>query len=73
MPADPSLDVEQISAQLCMVARFPWKTRLSFVIGYFKVDPTLKKHRDARGYAKVEAYATNLGDNIQFMQPIRKR
>lgn len=69
---DASLLVTEIPAQLCMVVRFPWKNQLSFIVGYFKVDPVLTRHREAHGYDKVEAFAMNLGDIIQYMQPIRR-
>lgn len=34
-----------------MKTTFPFQNRLSFVIGYFKVDPAFAKHRAAHGYA----------------------
>lgn len=65
--------VRQIPARECMVTRFPWRNPLSFVIGYFKVDPALKRHRAAHGYEKAEALALNEGSTILYMQPIVSR
>lgn len=64
--------VREIPVQRCMVAEFPWRNPLSFVVGYFKVDPALAKHRNAHGYKKVEALALNNGDVIVYMQPIAR-
>jgi len=65
--------VREIPARRCMVTRFPWRNTMSFMAGYFKVDPALARHREARGYEKVEAYALNEGDTILYMQPIVPR
>ncbi|HKQ98316.1 MAG TPA: hypothetical protein VJV75_10605 [Candidatus Polarisedimenticolia bacterium] len=62
--------VKEIAAQRCMVAEFPWRNPMSFMVGYFKVDPALTGHRTAHGYRKVEALALNDGDRIIYMQPV---
>ena len=62
--------VKVIGARRYLVALFPWRNRLSFTVGYMKVDPALTKYRDAHGYKKVEAIALNDGDTIVYMQPI---
>ena len=41
--------VREIPAQRCMVARFPWRNTLSYIIGYLKVDPALAEHRSSYG------------------------
>jgi len=64
--------VREIPVQRCMVAEFPWRNPISFVVGYFKVEPALAKHRSAHGYKKVEALALNNGDVIVYMQPIAR-
>ncbi len=64
--------VREIPAGLFLTVRFPWRSPLSFVAGYFKVDPALARHRAARGYLKVEALARYDGDTILYMQPVVK-
>ena len=64
--------VRMIPVQRCMVARFPWRNTLSFVVGYLKVDPALTRYRTTHGYSKVEAFSFDDGDIIVYMQPIRK-
>ena len=68
LSADASIKV--IGAQRYLVALFPWRNRLSFMVGYMKVDPALARYRDAHGYKKVEAIALNDGDTIVYMQPV---
>jgi hypothetical protein len=62
--------VKVIGAQRYLVTQFPWRNRLSFMLGYMKVDPALARYRDAHGYKKVEAIALNDGDTIVYMQPV---
>lgn len=62
--------VREIPARRCMVARFPWRNALSFIVGYLKVDPALTNYRTAHGYSKVEAYSLDNGDTIVYMQPV---
>jgi len=64
--------VREIPAQRCMVARFPWRNTLSFIVGYLKVDPALTNYRGAHGYPKVEAYSLDDGETIVYMQPVRR-
>jgi hypothetical protein len=62
--------VKVIGAQRYLVANFPWRNRLSFLVGFMKVDPALARYRDAHGYKKVEAIALNDGDTIVYLQPV---
>lgn len=64
--------VREIPVQRCMAAEFPWRNPMSFMVGYFKVDPALAKHRSAHGYKKVEALALNNGNVIVYIQPIAR-
>ena len=65
--------VRTIAAETVMTTEFPWRSPLSFVVGYMKVDPALTRHRAAHGYIRTEAYAMNDGDRIVYMQPARKQ
>jgi hypothetical protein len=62
--------VRQIPAQQCMIVEFPWRNPMSFMVGYFKVDPALADYRGAHHYRKVEALALNNGAVITYMQPV---
>ncbi len=64
--------VREIAADTFMSTRFPWRNPLSFIVGYFKVDPALARHRAAHGYKKVEALALNTANTILYLQPIVK-
>jgi len=64
--------VREIPAQRCMVARFPWRNTLSFIVGYLKVDPALTNYRTEHGYSRVEAYSLDDGDTIVYMQPVSR-
>ena len=52
-----------------MKTTFPFQNRLSFVIGYFKVDPAFAKHRAAHGYA-FPAIPLDDPDEITYLQPV---
>jgi hypothetical protein len=62
--------LKEVPVQRCMVSEFPWRNRMSFLVGYFKVDPALAKYREQHGYRKAEAMALNNGSVIVYMQPI---
>jgi hypothetical protein len=69
---DASLLQRTLPAAPSLVARVPWKHPASFVVGYFKVVPALKGHREAHGYQDGPSYTVNLGDTILYVQPIVK-
>lgn len=62
--------VREIAKQGYMLTRFPYRNRLSYVLGFLKVDPALSSYREAHGYRKVEAMAVNDSSWITFMQPV---
>ncbi len=64
--------LKQIPVQKCMVVNFPWRNKLSFVVGYFKVNAALNSYRKSHGYQKTEAYVLNKGNTIVYMQPVVK-
>jgi hypothetical protein len=59
-----------IPRQRYMITSFPFKGRLSFLVGYLKVDPALAAYRDSHGYAVAPAIARNDGDRISYLQPV---
>lgn len=56
----------------CLTASFPWRSSLSFVLGFSKVDPALKNYRNANNYKKTEAMVMLESDSIFYMQRIEK-
>ncbi|MFN7964396.1 MAG: hypothetical protein U0V87_01745 [Acidobacteriota bacterium] len=59
-----------VRTQRSMIASFPWRSRLSFIVGAAKTDPAFADYRAQHGYAKSEAYMLNTGDTILCFQPI---
>jgi hypothetical protein len=68
----PSWNVRMIEAAPSMTARVPWRSPLSFVVGYFKVDPALRDWRSKHGYSKSVAYVIHEGATDLYVQPIVK-
>ena len=64
------MKLRMIGRQRYMKTTFPFKNRLSFVIGYFKVDPAFASYRAAHGYRPSLAIARNDGDEITYLQPV---
>lgn len=67
----PDLKIRNVPAQRALIAYFPWRGRLSFIVGAAKTDPAFTAHRKIHGYAKTEAYMLNRGDRLLYFQPIR--
>jgi multidrug efflux pump subunit AcrB len=65
--------VREIPVQRYMVSHFPCHNKMSFIVGYMKVEPALKKYRSEHNNKTVEAYALNNGDTIDYMQPVVKK
>jgi len=67
---DASVQVKDIPHQRALVVEFPWRSRLSFLVGYLRVDPALRAHRKKAGYQEAPAFALNDGARIVYMQPV---
>lgn len=61
-----------IPAQRYAAARFPFRNPLSYVLGYFRVDPVLKEHRQQKKYAESSVMVILEGDSILYLQRIEK-
>ena len=70
--ASSPIKLRVIPAQSYLTANFPWKTSLSYLVGYMKVDMALTKYRDEHGFRKTWAATEHLGDSIRYLQPIEK-
>ena len=55
-----------------MSALFPWKSPLSFLVGYYKVDPVMQAYRLKKGYPGAEAMTVYEGDHILHLQRIKR-
>lgn len=62
--------IREVSADLALTARFPWRNQLSFFFGLLKVDHALTAYRTAHHDAKTEAYVLNTGETLLYFQPI---
>ena len=73
IPAE-QLDAETffraIPAQRCLVARFPFKNRFSFILGHGKVGPALDTYRKQKGYPETYAIVILEGKSILYLQPV---
>ena len=70
LAATDGVRLREVPRQRALVARFPWRSRLSFLVGYLKVDPALRAYRQKAGYKDAPAYALNEGTTIAYMQPV---
>ncbi len=61
-----------IPAQRYMMARYPFRNPLSFMLGYFRVDPVFKEYRQVKGYPATSAIVILDGNTITYLQPIEQ-
>jgi hypothetical protein len=61
-----------IPAAPSMTVRFPWKSPLSFVVGFMKVDPALRSWRASHGYRAAPAYVIHEEETSLYIQPIAR-
>jgi len=54
-----------------IAAAFPWKSPLSYIVGYYKVDPELQKYRMMNGYDEAEGMTLHEGDHILYLLRIK--
>lgn len=59
----------KIPRQRYMATEFPLRNRLSFIVGYIKVDPALALYRQQHSYDSALAIARNDGKTITYLQP----
>lgn len=70
---ESGVNVREISNGRYMFAEFPWRNRLSFLIGYLKVEPSLAAYRQSHGYEKAAAMTLLEDGKIIYYQPIVHR
>lgn len=59
-----------IPAQRYVVMEFPFRNRLSFMLGSFRVDPVMRKYLAQKKYARTSAMVILEGDTLLYLEPI---
>jgi len=65
--------VRELVAERGMVAEFPWRMPLSFVVSYLRVNPAFERYREEKGYEIEPAWVLLDGHTIVNMMPIARR
>ena len=60
----------ELRAERGLVAVFPWRMPLSFVVSYLRVNPAFERYREAKGYEQAPAWVLLDGATIINMMPI---
>ena len=63
----------ELRAERGLVAEFPWRMPLSFVVSYLRVNPAFERYREAKGYEIAPAWVLLDGRTIINMMPIERR
>ena len=69
----PDVKLRKLEAERGMVAEFPFRMPLSFVVSYLKVNPAFERYREAQGYEIEPAWVLLDGGTIVNMMPIERR
>jgi hypothetical protein len=64
------VQTRELRAERGLVAEFPWRMPLSFVVSYLRVNPAFERYREARGYEQAPAWVLLDGDTIVNMMPV---
>jgi hypothetical protein len=64
--------LKYISAGTFMTTTFPWKMKLSYMVGFMKVEPALEEYRNKNGYRKTWAATRHDVTLITYLQPVEK-
>ncbi len=59
-----------IPAQRFVTTRFSYRSPLSFMVGFWKVDPALRQYRAANNLQQTWAGTINEGRTILYLQPV---
>jgi hypothetical protein len=66
----PETYLRVVPAQKFMVVEFPFRNRLSFTVGDFRVGPAFTKHIKSNKYAEARFIVILDGDRILYLSPI---
>jgi hypothetical protein len=64
------VQMRELRAERGLVAEFPWRMPLSFVVSYLRVNPAFERYREAKGYEQAPAWVLLDGDTIVNMMPV---
>ena len=64
------VQTRELRAERGLVAEFPWRMPLSFVVSYLRVNPAFERYREAKGYEQAPAWVLLDGDTIVNMMPV---
>jgi hypothetical protein len=73
LAALPDVQLRELASQRGMVAEFPWRMPLSFLVSYVRVNPAFERYREAKGYEIAPAWVLLDGRTIVNMMPIERR
>ncbi|MFI5315419.1 MAG: hypothetical protein ACHQ6T_06950 [Myxococcota bacterium] len=73
LAALPDVRMRELVAERGMVAEFPWRMPLSFVVSYLRVNPAFERYREEKGYEIAPAWVLLDGPTIVNMMPIERR
>ena len=59
-----------VPVQRCLVARFPFRNPLSFLLGSLRVEPALGRYRQQKNYGDTQVMVILEGDSIVYLQPV---
>lgn len=65
--------VRELAAEHGMVAEFPWRMPLSYVVSYLRVNPAFERYRESHGYEIAPAWVLLEDRTIVNMMPIERR
>jgi hypothetical protein len=65
--------VRELYAERGLVAVFPWRSPLSFMVSYLRVNPAFERYREAHGYDVSPAWVLLEGETIVNMMPVAAR
>ena len=69
-PACADVHTRELRAERGLVAEFPWRMPLSFVVSYLRVNPAFERYREAKGYEQAPAWVLLDGGTIVNMMPV---
>jgi hypothetical protein len=67
------VQVRDLYAERGLVAEFPWRSPLSFLISYLRVNPAFERYRETHGYDVAPAWVLLDGGRIVNMMPVAAR
>ena len=64
--------LRELAAERGLVASFPWRMPLSFLVSYLRVNPAFERYRESKGYEIAPAWVLLDGPTIVNMMPVQE-